>query len=114
MKPAEFAKYLARDIYCPHCGRQDDTLVIQHRISRGMGGSKRRNQPSNLLVMCSEINGLLESSALWASTGRRFGWKLESWEDSEFAPVYDYVSKTWSMLDNNMGRAVLLNHDFDD
>lgn len=108
MKPNEFAKYLARDVRCPHCGREDDTLVIQHRANRGMGGSKRRNSPANLLVMCSEINGLIESDATWAATAKRFGWKLEQWEDPEVAPVYDVTFGLWSLLDNAMGRFVLL------
>jgi len=114
MTPKEFEKFLARDVRCSHCGRADDTLVIQHRANRGMGGSKRRNSPANLLVLCSEINGLIESDANWAATAKRFGWKLEQWEDPEIAPVYDVPIGVWSVLDNEMNRFVLLDYDSDD
>lgn len=107
MTPKEFAKFLARDIYCLHCGRQDDTLIPQHRINRQAGGSKARDVPSNIIVLCSEVNGQLESSARLATLGRLYGWKLSTWSNPLFEPVYDAVTGCWWRLDNNFGRVVV-------
>ena len=60
MTPKEFRKYIDRDSWCYHCG-QTEAIAPNHRISRGMGGSKVRNVPSNIIVLCSEMNGLIES-----------------------------------------------------
>jgi hypothetical protein len=111
MRPSEFQKYLERDLHCPHCGKSDETLIPGHRRSRGMGGSKARNNHANILVMCSEINGLLESDPVWMETGKRFGWRLNSWEDADIAPIYDVSTGQWSYLDNNLGRYPLISLD---
>jgi hypothetical protein len=111
MKYKEFEKYLKRDIRCPHCGKEDDTLIPGHRRSRGIGGSKLLDASSNILVMCSEINSLLESDPKWMKLGKEYGWKLNTGDDPEFVPVYDVTYQTWSILDNNFGRFVLINHD---
>ena len=62
MNGREFAKYLARDLHCP-CGCQgaEDTYVPQHRRGRQMGGSTERHTPSNIIVMCSEANGRIDT-----------------------------------------------------
>lgn len=103
MKPNEFAKYVARDGSCPHCGIDDNTLVPQHRAGRQMGGKNNKAaRPSNILVMCSYANGQLESNATFARLGREYGWKLTQGEDSSTVPVFH--SGRWYLLDDEFGR----------
>jgi len=72
----QFSKLLERDGgRCYHCGAAGDNLVPQHRINRGMGGSKERERLSNIITLCSIVNGLLESDADVARLGRDKGWK---------------------------------------
>ena len=107
MTPKEFAKFLKRDQYCLHCGRQDETLIPQHRANRGSGGSKKRDVPSNIIVLCSSANFLLESNPGFAEAGRRYGWKLSTWSNPLFEPVYDAVRGCWWRLDDKFGRVVV-------
>lgn len=100
MTPKQFKLYLDRDKHCYHCGSGDTTLIPQHRKGRGMGGSKTRDGHSNIIVFCSRANGLLESNAEFATFGRRYGWKLNSWDNTETTPVYDMATGIWWLLDN--------------
>ncbi len=106
MKPKDFAKLLARDGYCLHCG-ETTAVSPNHRINRGMGGSKHRDQPSNLVVLCSLFNGLIESDAQSAALAKQYGWKLQQWQDAGKEPVYDRVSGLWFYLDDNFRRIVV-------
>jgi hypothetical protein len=109
MKQKEFDKYLARDVWCYHCGISDDTLVPQHRLRRGMGGkNKRADNPANVIVLCSFMNGLIESNSVAASNALRYGWALESYENPELRPVFDRMLGQWWVLDNNFGRRLVL------
>lgn len=92
MKPNEFKKYEARDTHCPHCGIGVPYLVPHHRKNRGMGGSKLRDNPSNILLVCAELNGAMEQQSEVAEDARRFGWKLESWQDPLVIPIYDAIT----------------------
>lgn len=103
MSPKEFAKYVSRDMYCLHCG-ENEAISPNHRINRGMGGSKNRNRPSNIVILCSVANSLIESDADWAETAKRYGWKLLSWQDPEFEPVYDMIADIWYLLDDEYSR----------
>ena len=108
MNKAQFDKYLRRDDnHCWHCGLDDDTLVPQHRAGRGMGSVKSRNAPANIIVLCSAFNGLIEADADAARKARQFGWKIDSWTDPLFEPVFDVVSQNWFLLDNDFGKAPL-------
>jgi hypothetical protein len=60
-----------------------------------MGGSKARDEASNVIVMCSRVNGLMESDPIVAEMAREFGWKLESWQIPANVPVYNAVSNKW-------------------
>lgn len=106
MNSKEFAKYVARDRWCLHCG-ETDAIVPNHRANRGMGGSAVRNVPSNILVLCSSMNTLIESDAASATAARINGWKLSSWDDPLEVPVFDAVSGTWYLLDDAYHRTVL-------
>lgn len=103
MKPKEFARLVARDGYCLHCG-ETEALSPNHRINRGMGGSKLLDYPSNYVLLCSIYNGLIESNPMHADYAHRNGWKLFSWDSPIDVPVFDFMSGKWFMLDNAFGR----------
>ena len=107
MNGRQFALYLARDMHCPcGCGGREDTFVPQHRINRGMGGSRVLDRPSNVLVMCSHANGLIESDAKSAELARGYGWKLSRWESPEDTPFYDIATGEWYLIDNLYHRTI--------
>lgn len=100
MNPKAFAKFLARDKACVHCGVYDATLIPQHRINRGMGGSKERNKASNIVVLCSAFNGLIEANAEAAALAMKHGIKLQSWQDPLATPVWYAAESAWFLLDD--------------
>lgn len=104
MNPKAFAKFLNRDLSCVHCGVIDETLVPNHRINRGLGGSKERNKPSNIVVLCSAFNGLIEANSEAAALAMRHGIKLQSWQDPETTPVWYASESAWYLLDNQGNR----------
>jgi hypothetical protein len=101
MNSKQFQRYLDRDLSCPHCGSELD-LIPQHRQNRGMGGSKARDVPSNIMVMCSELNGLIESNATLANLAKDYGWKLTAGQDPKTTPMFH--SGAWWLLDDKFGR----------
>ena len=103
MTPKQFQKLLDRDKHCLHCGATD-ALSPNHRANRGMGGSKKRDVPSNIVVLCSLFNGLIESDYSAAELAIRYGWKLNSWQDAKSVPVWDSVSGEWFALNDNYDR----------
>ena len=108
MNQKQFDKYLARDFgRCWHCGLDDDTLVPQHRAGRGMGSVKSRHTPSNIIVLCSWMNGAIESDHRQADFAKRQGWKLQSWQDPLNVPVFDTRTNEWKMLDDSFGVTVV-------
>lgn len=107
MNGRQFALYLARDLHCPcGCAGREDTFVPQHRINRGMGGSKVLDRPANVIVMCAEKNGLIESDPRWANVARLNGWKLSRWDSPEDAPFWDVATGKWYLLDNLYNRTI--------
>lgn len=60
---------------------------MQHRINRGLGGSKLLDGPENLVVMCAWSNQRLEANAAFADLGRIYGWKLYRWQTPSEVPV---------------------------
>ena len=111
MNKKEFQKYRDRDKACPHCGTDGPELVPQHRQNRGMGGSKERNRPSNIIAFCSIGNGLMESSSGLASLARSYGWKLYVHQDPAKTPVRLWDG--WYLLDDNYGKAKTEEPDFE-
>jgi hypothetical protein len=103
----QFALYLARDLHCPcGCVGVEDTFVPQHRINRGMGGSRALDRPANVLVMCSRMNGLIESDQRFAASARDYGWKLSRWQVPEDEPFYDLATGAWNLIDNIYNRVI--------
>lgn len=101
MNQKQFRKYLDRDDGCVHCG-ESVGVSPHHRLNRGMGGSKSRDVPSNIIVICSWLNSAMESDAKIADQARRLGWKLGSGDDPKVEPVYHYTQQ-WRVLDDSFG-----------
>jgi hypothetical protein len=76
-----------------------------------MGGSKARDVPSNIIVLCSYANGLLESDAALAAIARDYGWKVSTNSDWRAAPVYDLQTKEWVLLNDGFERIVVEEND---
>lgn len=53
-------------------------LTLQHRIGRGMGGSRIPgiNHAANLIVLCFHHNGLIETDADFRSHSLKRGWSI--------------------------------------
>lgn len=99
MTAKQFNKYLDRDGGCWHCG-DTETAIPHHRANRGMGGSKRREVPSNVIVMCSIFNGLMESDTSSALAAMQFGWKIPGYASPINEPVYNMNDGCWYVLNN--------------
>jgi hypothetical protein len=67
-------------------------------------GGRGADNPSNIIVLCSLANGLLESDPDFAVVGRSNGWKLSKWGDSLSEPVFDAYRGVWAVLDDDFGR----------
>lgn len=83
------------------CGT--DTLVPQHRMG-GMGGSRSKHRLSNLVWLCSLMNGDIESDAELAAEARRRGIKVGFWADTTAVPVI-YADGDPYWLDDEGGRS---------
>lgn len=107
MKPKDFKRLLVRDGgRCPHCGEME-ALAPNHRINRGMGGSKVLDFPANYVLLCSIMNGQIEADHRWAALAESYGWKLKSWQNPLTEPVFDTLTGEWRLLDNNWGFIVI-------
>lgn len=105
----QFRRYLDRDEGCIHCGELE-AVAPHHRLNRGMGGSKLRDEPANIVVLCSVINGLIESDAVWALIARQWGWKLRPYEDPLEKWIWYSRVGEWYLLDNDYGRVSVADH----
>ena len=109
MTPKTWAKFLRRDGGgCVHCG-ETERLSPQHRAGRGMGGSKLLDRPSNIIVLCSDLNSRIESDAEVADYAKQNGWKIDRWQDPDFEPVWYATEGRWYLLDDFHERSVYLN-----
>lgn len=99
MNHKQFKRFLDRDGGCVHCGELE-AVAPHHRMNRGMGGSKILDRPSNIIVLCSILNGVLESDSEWAQTAVDYGWKLRGGLVPEETPMFYPVLGQWVILDN--------------
>ena len=107
VKPRDFARLVARDTYCLHCG-EDEAVSPNHRINRGMGGKHAKaEQPAKYVLRCSWLNERIEGSGFFRDLAIDNGWKLESWQDPTQEPVFDACSGDWFVLDNEYGRTLV-------
>ena len=88
---------------CPHCG-ETEAIGLQHRISKGMGGSRLLDVPSNLLTFCNIGNAAMESDPDFAQQARGHGWKLSRWDDPKQVPIYDTHSGHSYLLTDTYAR----------
>jgi len=103
MNARDTQKLRERDTWCWHCGTTE-RLVPHHRANRGMGGSKVADNFQNVIMVCADYNGLMESDAGVASLARDLGHKLSKFL-SPAEPVFDNVSKRWYYLDTKGNKA---------
>lgn len=108
MKAKDFDRLVQRDICCLHCG-ETERISPNHRANRGMGGSKALDRPSNLIVLCSEMNSLIESNWFYRDLAIMYGWKLSKYETPEDKPVFDSRLWKWFLLDNDYNRTEITN-----
>lgn len=108
MNAKQFARLVDRDIACLHCG-ETERISPNHRANRGMGGSKLLDRPSNLMVLCSEMNNLIESNWFYRDLAMMYGWKLERWQKPEDTPIFDSRLWKWFLLDNDFNRIEVTN-----
>jgi hypothetical protein len=59
------------------------SLTIQHRVSRGMGGSAQYDSPEHLVTMCAIHNQLETSWPEFAKACIRCGWSIPRWLDDQ-------------------------------
>jgi hypothetical protein len=103
----DFQRLLDRDQgYCLHCGTTE-ALAPNHRSNRGMGGSKLADVPSNLVLICSMLNGQLEADERYYQQGLQYGWKVSKWADWRTIPVYDAMTGVWYLLNDDWTRNVV-------
>lgn len=100
MTPKQFRRFLDRDGGCIHCG-ETEAVAPHHRLNRGMGGSKERDTPANIVVLCSTMNNLLESDSVVAEQARKNGWKLRSGQNPETVPILLPMTGLWALLTND-------------
>lgn len=67
-----------------------------------MGGSKIRDVPSNIVVMCSAMNLAMESVQSAADQALAAGWKLQSWESPSAVPFWHATRGEWFILDDDL------------
>lgn len=111
MKPATRAKIFERDSQrCVACSSSQD-LTIQHRVSRGMGGSKLYDRPAFLITMCWKCNTMLESDSARAEEGRANGWKISRNTNPPTDPteIPVKIASRWYLLDNEFNRKEIKN-----
>jgi hypothetical protein len=83
---------------------RDGSLVPHHRANRGSGGYKAADVPQNVLSLCSQCNGVIESNAVWAEEARQRGVKISKFDTHRAAelPVFSPFS-SWIYLDERYG-----------
>ena len=79
-----------------------ETLSPQHRQG-GMGGRKGKHRLSNIVWLCSRLNGLIESDAKLAEEARQRGIKISLHADPTAIPVTYSDGRTW-LLDDEGGK----------
>lgn len=60
-------------------------LTIQHRVTRGMGGSAKYDDPPFLLAMCAIHNALEPASAEFREFCERQGYSVPRWVVNRYA-----------------------------
>lgn len=92
---------------CMSCGVQDDSLTTQHRVARGMGGTRAAwiNQPANLISLCgSGTTGCHGQVEAHPAAARESGMSVSrNGRRPEHVPVLTW--RGWLLLTND-GQAI--------
>jgi hypothetical protein len=72
-----------------------------------MGGSKLRDNPANLILLCWFVNFEMEASSAKAEIAKRCGWKILGSDDPTQIRVWHYPSQKWYLLDDHWGLTVV-------
>lgn len=83
---------------CWHCGT-DENVTVHHRTNRGMGGSKNLDMPSNLVVMCSEFNFLMEADLSAFRLAKKKGWKVSKYQRAAEIEIENHEGRTFLLDD---------------
>lgn len=98
------------DDCCVRCGRPGP-LTTQHRVARGMGGTRRPwiNSPENLITLCGSgttgCHGQVEASPHEAVI---YGWRVPSWAGDPGSVSVRYWTGDWFMLRPDGSRRAVL------
>ena len=65
-----------------------------------MGGSKKRDVPSNIISMCHDMNNRMESDPAAAEFARANGWKLSTSSDPKRERFWHAVRGEWLFIDD--------------
>lgn len=88
---------------CWHCW-EDVAVGVQHRCTKGMGGSPEAERLSNGVILCNALNVAVEQDAQVAAWATAYGWKVSKWDDPAKVPVLDARTGFWWLLDDAGGR----------
>lgn len=77
---------------------------MQHRVNRGIGGSKVLDNPANLILLCWFSNFEMEASSRAAKSAELAGWKVSRYTDPKTVRVFHYPSGEWFLLDDLWNR----------
>lgn len=90
---------------CVRCG-STDSLTTQHRVARGMGGTRAPwiNEPANLITLCGSgttgCHGYVEANPAKA---KQLGYAVSKYNRPEDVPVRTWQGRVWL---TNDGRTV--------
>jgi len=84
--------------------------TIQHRVTRGMGGSAQFDQVESLLVMCAIHNQMDAGSMQFREACIRQGWSIPRWVVRSYAAgsVPVWYEDGWHWLEGDQRRPCLL------
>jgi hypothetical protein len=72
-----------------------------------MGGSKLLDAPTNLVVLCSWLNGAIEADSALRLKALQYGWKVSKWDDFRAKPIFHSVSGEWRLLNDDYSFSVV-------
>jgi hypothetical protein len=71
-----------------------------------MGGSKLRDNPANLILLCWFVNFEMEASSAKAEIAKRYGWKLLQTDNPSEVPVWHEPTRSWILLNDDWSRSI--------
>lgn len=112
MRASKKAKQLVFDRAqgrCEICGVYPNEYSFHHRLTLGMGGSRRAdlNGPANLLFLCgSGVTGCHGWVTGHFTQSQATGWVVSRWADPREAPVLVFLRQPGAVLLDDAGNYV--------